>query len=218
MGGVTRYFTELHRAFRRRGIHSTVLAPLYLCDFLGQDDHVLGVRIPPRLQVRGAWRPARQLGHLAEPAALAFLQRRHQNVVFHRTNYSPVPPSRRVATAITVYDMIHENHAHDLPARDQTTNRKQLWCERADVVIAISNYAKTQVINLLGIDPERIFVCNLGATKTEPDAAAFEALESERPFLLYVGYRRRYKNFDRLIASFCRTSAAKGGIGLVAFG
>jgi len=114
--------------------------------------------------------------------------------------------------------MIHENHAHDFPARDQTANRKRLWCEQADVVIAVSHYTKTQVINLLGIDSDQVFVCHHGATETEPDAAALESLETKRPFLLYVGDRSRYKNFDRLIASFGRTSAAKDGIGLVAFG
>jgi glycosyltransferase involved in cell wall biosynthesis len=74
------------------------------------------------------------------------------------------------------------------------------------------------VINLLGIDEDRVFVSHLGATATEPDAATLEALEGTRPFVLYVGKRRGYKNFDRLMESFGRTSAARDGVGLVAFG
>ncbi|MHB8059238.1 MAG: glycosyltransferase family 4 protein [Gaiellaceae bacterium] len=218
MGGVTRYFAELHRAFRKRNIESDVLGPFFACALLNRDDHVLGVRIPRRLQVKGARRLIFRLDQLSEPAALALLRRRHQNIVFHRTNFSSVPPPRRVATAITVHDMIHERRAREFPASDKTTARKKLWCRQADVVIAISQYTKMQLIDLLEIEPEKIFVCHHGATLTQPDSAALEALQSERPYLLYLGDRYRYKNFDRLIAAFGRTSAAKDGVGLVAFG
>jgi glycosyltransferase involved in cell wall biosynthesis len=217
IGGVTRYFAELHRAFRELGVESVVLAPLFLSAFLESSVGVVGVGIPDRLRVRGAPRLARRLGHLAQGPALALLRRGGQRIVFHPTYYSAVAPSLGVATAVTVYDMIHERYPGQFPNGKRLSAQKARWIEKADVVLAISQHTKDEIVDMLGVDPARIFVSKLGTTRVEPDAATLEAIAGY-PFLLYVGQRSGYKNFEALVSALGRSRAAQEGIGLVAFG
>lgn len=215
VGGVSRYVCELHNALCQAGIRSTVIAPVHVCRLLAGAERVLGIHVPDRLQIRGATRITRAVDHLAEPGALALVAGRGRGVVLHRTYYSSVPPSRKYATAITVYDMIDERHPE---IRDETSRQKRLWCERADAIIAISDYTKRQLVRLLGIDPGRVAVCHLGVTRVDPEPATRDRLSTSRPFFLYVGNRGGYKNFDRLVRAFSRSRAALDGTGLIAFG
>lgn len=217
-GGISRYMSELHNTFRRLGVASTLLAPLYKTDSLRGSERVVGIRIPKQLQVRGTGQLASWIGRLVEPPALALLGRRHTGLVLHKSYYPAMPPPRHVANAITVHDMAHELHPSAFPLDDSTSIRKQVWCEKADVVIAVSHYTKSQLVSLFDIDPDRVVVCHHGVTKVDPDVAALEALHNTPPFLLYVGGRRGHKNFDRLTAAYAQSSAAGDGTRLIAFG
>jgi glycosyltransferase involved in cell wall biosynthesis len=217
VGGVTRYFAELHRTFRESGVQSLVLAPLYLSTLFASSVGVVGVGIPDRLRVRGASRLARHFGHLVQSPALALVRRRAQPIVFHPTYYTSVSPPPSVATAVTVYDMIHERYPEQFPNGTRLSAQKRRWIQKADVVLAISQYTKDDIVDTLGIDPARIIVSRLGTTRVEPDAATLEALDG-RSFLLYVGQRSGYKNFEGLVSGLGRSVAAEERIGLVAFG
>ncbi len=219
MGGVSRYAVELHQALRRLGVPSTVLAPLHRSDVLHNVGHVAGLRIPPRLRVRGTSRVALLAGQLAEPPILAVLRRRHPGLILHRTYYSARTPSRRTATVITVYDMAHELHRDSFSPDDPTTSRKRAWCNQADAILAISHYTKAQLISLFGIEPSRVIVSHPGVSIVAPDPQTLDALQMRRrPFLLYVGNRGGYKNFDRLASAYARSRALTEDIELVAFG
>jgi glycosyltransferase involved in cell wall biosynthesis len=216
-GGVSRYFAELHRALRRLGVPSTILAPLHRCELLDRGPGVVGVRIPRRLQLKKTGMVT--VGAASEPAALALLASMYKQVVLHRTYYSDVRPTLRTATAVTVYDMIHERHRDAFfTSGDPTTSQKRLWCERTDVIFAISHHTKAELVDVFGIAPDRIVVTHLGVTKVEPDQATVAALHESSPFLLYVGSRAMYKNFDHLIKAFARSTAPRSGVRIVAFG
>jgi glycosyltransferase involved in cell wall biosynthesis len=218
VGGGSRYVCELHNALCQAGIRSTVIAPVHVCRLLAGSERVLGIHVPDRLQIRGAARITRAVDYLAEPGALALVAGHGRGVVLHRTHYSSVPPSRKYATAITVHDMIHERHPEMFSSRDETSKRKRLWCERADAIIAVSDYTKRQLVCLLGIDPGRVAVCHHGVTRVDPEPATRDRLSTSRSFFLYVGRRGGYKNFEPLVRAFSRSRAALDGIGLIAFG
>jgi glycosyltransferase involved in cell wall biosynthesis len=215
-GGITRYFAELHRALRRQGVESTVLAPLHQCELLGNGSGILGFRVPNRLSLRGTRRLAAAVGRIAEPIALV-LARRLGDIVLHRTYYSARPVARGVATAVTVYDLIAERRAMACGS-DALRSRGRSWCEQADVVLAISHYTKAEVVEVFDIPPQRIVVTHLGVTRAEPAPDEMYALHQRPPFLLYVGNRKGYKNFELLIDAFARSDTARDGVQLVAFG
>jgi glycosyltransferase involved in cell wall biosynthesis len=218
VGGLSRYVRELHGAFRRSGIPSTVVAPLHVSRLLDGVEGVIGVRIPGAFARRPAMRLAGVADRLVEPLALQMTRRGRPSFVLHRTYYSPVAPALRWATAITVLDMTHERYPGLFRDGDPTARQKRLWYEQADVVIAISHHTRHELLDLSALEPERVEVCHLGVTRREPDAATLDTLMRAEPFFLYVGNRRGYKNFAALLQAFARSGAARAGTRLVAFG
>lgn len=217
-GGISRYVAELHRALRKLSVPSTVLAPLHKSDLLRAIDRVAGIYIPDSLQVKGTGRLAWAIGQMSERPSLMLLKRRHAGVVFHKSFYAASLPPPDMPTAITVHDMTHERYPAYFAAKDPTSRRKRLWCERADAVITVSHYTRQQLLHFIDIDPTRVHVCHHGISKIAPDAAVVDRLGRNPPFLLYVGSRRGYKNFSGLIRAYSKTVAAKEGVHLVAFG
>jgi glycosyltransferase involved in cell wall biosynthesis len=217
-GGVTRYFCELHRALSDAGVRSTVLAPIHFCRPLTDAERVFGVFISERLQRRGVIRATRALGQITEPVALAALATPRRRLVLHRTYYSPVRRNRKHAAVVTVYDMIHERHSELFPSAPRIYEEKRASCSEADVIIAISEYTKSELVQAIDVDPARVIVTHLGVSRVEPEPTINDRLEASAPFLLYVGKRTGYKNFERALRAFARSSAGRDGTRLVAFG
>ena len=215
VGGVSRYVVKLHAALRRLGVPSTVVAPVHINEALGESDHVLGALLPESFRGAQAPRLGRAAGRFVEPAALALLSLGKRAVVHHRTYYTPRPPNPRQATVITVYDMIHEHYPGLFEPDDPTSVHKRIWVEHAHALLAISHYTKQEIVRYLDVAPDRVTVAHLGVEPVEPDPSTLELLARARPFLLHVGRRAGYKNFDRLLRAFARSAAARAGVGLV---
>jgi glycosyltransferase involved in cell wall biosynthesis len=109
-----------------------------------------------------------------------------------------LPRGRRgQATVQTLLDVQHL----ELPmlfSRAELAYRRLLYegaAKSADVVITISHFAKARMIELLGIDEERICVAHLGV-----DTARFTRYDGEREnFVLYPARGWQHKNHARLI-------------------
>jgi glycosyltransferase involved in cell wall biosynthesis len=217
IGGISRYFCNLHAALRERDVRSIVLAPLHVNELLANTRHVVGAYLPERIQgIRGVGRVMTTADRIAEPLILSLLSSFDFDLIHHRTYYSAIPPSSKYATAITVYDMIHERYPKFFS--DRTTERKRLWCESADVIIAISNHTKMDLVHFFDIDPDRIVVCHLGVVHVAPQMRLFDELAAAEPFLLYDGDRLAHKNFRHLIEAYGRSQSARDGVRLIAFG
>lgn len=108
---------------------------------------------------------------------------------------------------VTVPDLIHERFAHLFNRRTdgQVRERKRRCILAADAVICISQTTQKDVQRFYGID----------ATKTQVASPAcssvFRLLEDrdydsrplpDKPFLLYVGDRRKHKNFRVLLQAY----------------
>ena len=100
---------------------------------------------------------------------------------------------------LTVYDMIHEKLGSQLgPDPWNTPERKRRAVEAADRVICISESTKRDLLEYYPIDPAKVAVTYLAS---ELRHEAGDAPPPERPYLLFVGSRAPYKNFDLLLRS-----------------
>jgi glycosyltransferase involved in cell wall biosynthesis len=99
---------------------------------------------------------------------------------------------------ITILDMINEKFRTDAQAKKQSELKKRL-SERAAHVIAISENTKKDAIELLGIPPEKISVTYLGNSIIGENIAKTRTLTLPEKYILYVGGRPSYKNFDRFL-------------------
>jgi glycosyltransferase involved in cell wall biosynthesis len=120
-------------------------------------------------------------------------------------------------TVVTVFDMIHERFA-ELFTEVSTATAKRVSVLGADAIIAISHHTKQCLIDAYNINPDRITVVHLGVPQLQSHQGAIQAADALPPFVLYVGSRRGYKNFNALLHAFARSGLAKQGINLLAFG
>lgn len=132
--------------------------------------------------------------------------RRRLDVVHGLANVAP-PLAPRVATVVTVLDLIWMRFATTLD-RKATIGMKLTTppsARRADRVIAISEAAKADLVQTLGLDPARIDVTPLGFRGTDGVAPEGEAELRRRfelgdgPVILAVAQKREHKNLGALI-------------------
>ena len=76
-------------------------------------------------------------------------------------------------------------------------NLKKDAIDNSDHFICISNNTKKDLIEYYNIDEKRISVVYLGGDHLPKPNYSF----NEKPFILYVGYRKNYKNF-RILLNF----------------
>jgi glycosyltransferase involved in cell wall biosynthesis len=212
-GGVSRYVIELHRGLLERGHDSKVLAGLHRNLGLRGLPAVLGVdvdRIRPPVARQALTKVVdRSFERMWAPA-------QDRQTIYHKTYFDRWVPPRGPTLAVTVYDMIHERYPEDVGPRDVTPFAKRPWCERADVVFAISARTAEDVVERFDLAPDRVVVSPLGVRRVEPAPGAGRI--GGRPFVLYVGDRRpRYKNFAAFARAFARSEAA-AEVDLVCFG
>jgi len=98
---------------------------------------------------------------------------------------------------ITAHDMIHEIYPDLFPRWDFTSKHKKKVFKRADLIIAISENTKKDLITFFEINPNKIEVIYHGNPFDEKLSETIPLLET--PYFLFVGQRETYKNFDTLI-------------------
>lgn len=220
-GGISRYFCEIaSRLAQAPGLDVSIEAPLYVNNYLQNlsTGIVKGFRGPrvdqfksiyPRLFLRGA---GMFLGDLS-------LLAKFPNVV-HETYYFAYPLGpRRARRVLTIHDMIHERFPSNFPLGDKTTRHKAVAAQRADHVICISESTRRDVIELLGLPPEKTSVIHHGFDlMTGGEELTNEGRITDGPFLLYVGNRGGYKNFLRLLEAYSSSLQLRVGFKLVCFG
>lgn len=215
-GGISRYFVRLAQSLITLGEQVEVTAPIHRNRYLRDlpKSNVYGLmlnRFPPKT------------GSLAMLANHYLSQHKLRNFspdILHETYYSAAPViTRDCGRVITVYDMIHEKYPSYFTLRDPAMKYKRLAVDRADHVICISHSTKNDLCEIFEVPSDKVSVVHLGfekfvcqRTKTDPQAEGF------RPFLLYVGSRGGYKNFQKMLKAVASRSALKRTFDVVAFG
>lgn len=120
--------------------------------------------------------------------------------VLHPTYYHPYFLEHvNKPFVITVHDMIHEIYPEYFDPSDIFVKYKRLCVERAAHIIAISHSTKADLINILGVDESKISVIHHGYTKQLSLYNGAATNSEYGDYLLFVGDRRGYKNFPKLI-------------------
>jgi glycosyltransferase involved in cell wall biosynthesis len=215
-GGISRYMCELAQCLAATSKQDvSIVAPLYVNNYLQQSPvslKVYGLATPP-IPKTGRFRSAINW-------AVAWLCIRIlQPDIVHETYYSEkriAPVNAKVI--LTVYDMIHERFADQFPHCDATAKLKAMAVARADHIICISEHTRQDLIAMLGVHPDKISVVHLGFGLMNVSKQPQEIENILRPFLLYVGLREGYKNFEGLLRAYADSATLKNGYDLVCFG
>jgi glycosyltransferase involved in cell wall biosynthesis len=141
--------------------------------------------------------------------------------VYHPSYYDPATLSlakgRKIA--VTVYDMILERFLADVERFRPSLEGKRAMVERADVIFVISEHTRDDLVELLGVDPRKTVLAMPASDLTSVQAAPLPPeLADGRPYLLYVGVRSKYKNFEVLQQAFARSERLRRELRVVCFG
>jgi len=215
-GGISRYFCELASNLSQvDDVEFRIMSPLYINSYLSA--------LPKEVNIKGrkvsgctiAGLFCRAVNQVLEPSALA----RFLPDVVHETYYS----SNRFAPVdsklvLTVHDMIHERLPNCFSERDSTSRAKAHAVARADHIICISKCTRNDLIEILGVDPEKISIIYHGFSLAKQAGEEIAIQYGDRPFFLYVGSRIGYKNFNMLLNAYATNNMLQRDFDLVLFG
>ena len=103
-----------------------------------------------------------------------------------------------VALVITIHDLISEHYPKEFGV--DIKNRILNLLARADRIIAISNQTKKDLIRIFDVPKEKVDVIYHGCSFSEEDVLKNNEPNQYGDYILYVGYRSGYKNFE----NFCK--------------
>ncbi len=139
--------------------------------------------------------------------------------VVHETYYSEDEFRPRGALrVVTVHDLIHDRFPSMFVNSEGTTRPKKIAAMRADHVICVSRNTQNDLIELYGIPEEKTSVVHLGVDKHIFAAPKSKVKVHPRSFILYVGPRGGYKNFESLILAVASSTSLRKNFDIVCFG
>ena len=139
--------------------------------------------------------------------------------VIHETYYSNfIHNLNNVPRIVTVHDIIHELFSETFNKSNIITQRKISTFNRADHIISISHNTKKDLIEFYGISPEKITVIHLASNIFSHSNLNSIFPNSSKPFLLYVGPRDGYKNFNCFLEAVSLSQKLINEVDIVAFG
>jgi glycosyltransferase involved in cell wall biosynthesis len=212
VGGISRYVCELaRRVHARDDMTGRIVAPihfnLYLRDF---DPGYCGVYLPP---IRRTGRLIRALNNFSSRALFGI----NRPDILHETYYQPTSLAPRgTRTVLTVYDMVHERFGTHFRSDDETSRNKQLAVARADRIVCISESTQKDLLYFFDVPAAKTVVIYLGFTPMLSGTS--NLLTPQRPFILYVGHRGHWKNFERLLTAYASCALLRKNYVLALFG
>lgn len=215
-GGISRYAYELASKLSTSFDQDVaVICPIYVNKYLAN--------APQRLKIEGVQVPAFRNSGRVYRAFNSFLVRptikRFEPDIVHETYYAVrgvAPKSAKVV--LTVHDMIHEHFPEFFSSASPTRREKALAVARADHVICVSEQTRRDLIDILGVSPEKTSVIYHGLSLTAHPQVLMEEGGRARPFILYVGSRTGHKNFIGLLNAYADSPFLRDEFDMVCFG
>ncbi|NHC16537.1 glycosyltransferase family 4 protein [Motilibacter deserti] len=201
-GGITRYLVEVHRRLPAHGVQSRVFAGLHGNDLLGSE-RVVGRKVPRALD-RYRLVPPRTA--LNEALLRRWLARQPAGTIYHKTYYTGHgETARRGPLVVTMHDLIHALFPAHFAADDPTVAQQRRLAGQADLLLAVSENTRRDLVQVFGVDADKVVVTPLGVDV--PAAAPHSAAPFAEPYLLYLGERGGYKNWATLVTGYARSRA-----------
>ncbi|TAF37770.1 MAG: glycosyltransferase family 1 protein, partial [Alphaproteobacteria bacterium] len=176
-GGISVYFKELLKVIANSSYSVDLLLDAPLMQSL--DDIAGSAKVTHRTaRYFERFRPCRTSG---------------KRGVYHSSYYRTPSSGPHMPTVVTVHDFIHEKFGRGLRSFAHSA-QKRLAIKSAQAIICISETTKADLIDLVGIGAaQTVHVIPNGVSETFKPIA--KSGNVAKPFMLFVGERRRYKNF-----------------------
>ena len=202
------YFNLIDNLFRYKELNIKVFAGFYLDEKIENlsKNVVFGKKIKKKIPLTGK---------ITEKFNSVFCNYKISNFnpdIIHKTYYSNRLIKNKSKVVLTVMDLWHEKNSNykDMPKKDSI--------DIADHIICPSNYSKKDLIDIYKVDEKKVSVVSVGIENFEKCKNNNFTKHSDKPYLLYVGARGRYKNFNSLIEAFSSSTKLKNDFNILCFG
>ncbi|MCX7834410.1 MAG: glycosyltransferase family 4 protein [Ignavibacteria bacterium] len=216
-GGITRYFSELIMRIAKFNDISILLYMGLNINEYGLEKKIdtigLSKKIPfiPKTKFL--------ITKLQKPIFEIYRKKLEYDIL-HQTyynNYIKLPGKKRI---VTVHDFTHEHYPQYFSKLDNTIENKKKAVLNADAVICVSNSTKNDLLNFYGYDLEgKIKVIYHGNSFEDYlENKEFKNNIQKENFILFVGERYLYKNFDVLLKAYNKSEFLKKNYIIKCFG
>jgi glycosyltransferase involved in cell wall biosynthesis len=211
-GGISRYFFEIaKRISEKSGYQVSIAGSFFINCYLDGYSPRLRKGLKLNLNSRFGF----LLKNILEWVAL-FKIKLIRPEILHVTYYnSRVLKIKGTKIVITIHDMIHELFPDEFPIYDVTSKNKKHTVSVADHVICVSEHTKKDLVKLFHVDEKKISVVKHGF---EFERVKVTEFKNPRPYILFVGLRGGYKNFQSLLKAYAFNNKLSMHYDLVAFG
>ncbi len=127
--------------------------------------------------------------------------------IYHPTAYMRMPMVRARGVVATHHDCTHELYPELFPDVKKVLWARQWTLPRVDAIICVSESCRQDLLHFYKVDPAKTRVIHHGLNPLprSPKAAASLRQQLRRDYILYVGMRAAFKNFDGLLKAFRET-------------
>jgi len=219
-GGVSRYLVRLGEELVRLGNDVGVFGWLHANRHLAESE----VGLTGMRYVKGFPKFTRRLAHYAGDFSAGMEMSRWKPDLIHESYcHARMVGTRATPRVCTVHDMIHELFPHYWGRMDRTPEYRRKTIERCHAVICVSESTRRDLLSLVDVDPAKVHVihhgfehnCDLRPLSPAEDFVHRRFAASS--YLLYVGARHGYKNFEGLLRGLVQAQLHRD-LGIVAFG
>lgn len=214
VGGISKYFTQIHLVIKNY-YKLKIIAPIYLNDYL---DTVNDKNIIKFIKLDRQYKYTRSISFFLNNLFFRIYFKFFRPDIIHLTYYDKKLNfnKKKCKIVITVYDLVHEIFEKDYDFKYPKKFKKN-YIDQADHIICISENTKKDLLKFYEVSPDKISVIKLGFNTSKE----YQEIKDDyltKPYLLFVGDRKNYKNFKNLIASYSLSEKLKKDFNIVCFG
>jgi glycosyltransferase involved in cell wall biosynthesis len=207
-GGPSRYFFELNKHLQKINVNSEIFSPLHINNYLSNKKYCFNIKKKFYFN--------KILSKINEGLTYFYLKSKKE-LIIHPTYYNfDYLFSNKNKKVITVFDLIHEKfYSPERIKRFKDEKIKAL--KEADFIICISENTKKDLIDYYNIEKKKTQVIYLSYL-INPEKKFNVVYSNNKPFILYVGNRHGYKNFEIILKAFNASPEIKNNFLLYCFG
>ena len=203
LGGISRYIVKLNSLLNKKNHFSKIYCPITINNFLvssrSNKFYFIHLKKIPLFCTKIFY----ITNNFLTLVYYFFIKPKLIHISYYNNfyNYFKIP------YVMTVYDLTHEitdRNTQKFDKKKLLLNSKKIFC--------ISKNTKKDLINIYKVKTNKIKVIHLGV-----DQKIFFKKEKKK-YILFVGSRSKYKNFDNLLIAFSKSQYLNKNYKLLAFG
>ena len=213
-GGISRYFIELAKHLQHiNGCNPFIIATnsinVYLHELHNEKIYQEESYILKKATYNRFW------DYRDQYAELLLNLKSNKQSILHETYYTHRLPSK-LKRVITIHDMIYELKGQNLSEKELVLHTKKEAIKQADCIIAVSENTKQDLLQFYPEAKNKVTVVHHGISKIHHEFIL--PFNNNKPYILFVGRREGYKNFEALLEVYTSNSKIHTNFDLICFG